>query len=314
MRGGRSSSRAPAAARGDRHLATPDASDGRRRTALSGTASRATSSSAGSGKRKRPGGHRRAESRRAFPTIPAVAGVATLVVAASSALTLNSGLLTMSPAGATGALAAGAPLTLGQLQDERAASADRADRSRREAADTVADARARAEALAADKERAAWALKHDQELQSVRQKAAGVTDEQVFRRVIQWFLPLRSFKLSSGFGQPGVLWANDHTGQDFAAPQGAPIRAVGSGEIIYAAYDGPFGNKVIIRHNDGTETWYCHMSGFEVTGGYVRAGTTIGYVGSTGNSTGPHLHLEVHPGGGDPIDPLPWLRELGLPI
>jgi murein DD-endopeptidase MepM/ murein hydrolase activator NlpD len=241
--------------------------------------------------------------------------VATLVVAASGALTLNSGLLAMSATGAQGALAGGAPLTLGQLQDERAASADRANRSGRDAtADPVADARAKAEARAADRERAAWAQQHDRELRSVRARAAGATDAQVFKRVIQWVLPLSSYKLSSGYGAPGVLWANDHTGQDFAAPMGAPIRAIGAGEITYAGYDGAYGNKIVIRHEDGTETWYCHMSAFEYTGGYVRPGTTIGYVGSTGNSTGPHLHLEVHPGGGDAIDPLPWLRELGLPI
>ena len=56
--------------------------------------------------------------------------------------------------------------------------------------------------------------------------------------------------------------------------------------------------------DDGTEIWYCHQTSFAVSGGEtVRAGELIGYVGSTGNVTGPHLHLEVRPGGGDPVDP-----------
>jgi murein DD-endopeptidase MepM/ murein hydrolase activator NlpD len=201
-------------------------------------------------------------------------------------------------------------LTAGQLQEARAAAAERANRSRR---DAVAAATATQERAAA-RERAAWEQQHSKEIQAAERKAAGATDQQVFARVIKWVLPVRSFRLTAGFGQAGGMWVADHTGQDFAAPMGTPIRAVGDGEIISAAYDGPYGNRIVIRHTDGTETWYCHMSGYAHRSGWVRAGETIGYLGATGNTTGPHLHFEVHPNGGDAIDPLPWLRRLGLPI
>ncbi|HZC25676.1 MAG TPA: M23 family metallopeptidase [Actinopolymorphaceae bacterium] len=287
-------------------------SSNRRRDPLSATASRASTGRATgntAGSRKKPGGHRRVESARAFPKIPALAGVATLVVAASGALTVHSGLISVTGSGHD-VPPAGMALTAGQLQEARAAAAERANRSRR---DAVAAATATQERAAA-RERAAWEQQHSKEIQAAERKAAGATDQQVFARVIKWVLPVRSFRLTAGFGQAGGMWVADHTGQDFAAPMGTPIRAVGDGEIISAAYDGPYGNRIVIRHTDGTETWYCHMSGYAHRSGWVRAGETIGYLGATGNTTGPHLHFEVHPNGGDAIDPLPWLRRLGLPI
>ena len=293
---------------------TPDGGNGR-----ASAPARPGATASAAGKRKKPGGHRRAADRRAFPTIPALAGVATLVAAASGAMTLHSAASTGPD---QGSMPAGIALTVGQLQEARSAAAGRADRSRRggETADPTAEAAASAAARdrAAAKERAAWESARTRELQAIERKAAGATDQQVFERVIQWVLPLRSYRLSSGFGQSGSMWSADHTGQDFAAPMGTPIRAVGDGEIVSAAYDGPYGNRIVLRHDNGTETWYCHMSSYEYRSGYVKAGTTIGYVGSTGNSTGPHLHFEVHPEGGDDsadaIDPLPWLRALGLPL
>ena len=72
-----------------------------------------------------------------------------------------------------------------------------------------------------------------------------------------------------------------------------------------------YGNKIVVTHGDGSESWYAHMSGFERTSGTVAAGDVIGYVGCTGNCYGDHVHLEYHPGGGDAADPLPWLRSNG---
>ena len=128
-----------------------------------------------------------------------------------------------------------------------------------------------------------------------------------------WVLPVDSFRLTAGFGDYG-LWAHSHTGQDFAAPTGTPIRAIGDGRIIFAGYDGAYGNKIVIEHPDGTVTWYAHMSSFVRTDGSVRAGDVIGRIGTTGNTTGPHLHLEVRPGGGEPVPPLTWLREHGVKL
>jgi murein DD-endopeptidase MepM/ murein hydrolase activator NlpD len=91
-----------------------------------------------------------------------------------------------------------------------------------------------------------------------------------------------------------------HKGIDFAAPRGTPIYAAGNGTITYAGRKGGYGKYVQIRHNGTFETAYAHMKGFGRgirRGGRVRQGQIIGYVGSTGRSTGPHLHYEVRRGG-----------------
>ena len=126
-------------------------------------------------------------------------------------------------------------------------------------------------------------------------------------------LPVEHFRLTAGFGEYG-LWASAHTGQDFAAPYGTPVHAIGDGKIIFAGYDGAYGNKIAIQHPDGTVSWYAHMSAFVVRSGQVKAGEVIGRIGTTGNTTGPHLHLEIRPNNGDPIDPLPWLRARHLKV
>jgi murein DD-endopeptidase MepM/ murein hydrolase activator NlpD len=128
----------------------------------------------------------------------------------------------------------------------------------------------------------------------------------------KWVLPVQGYHLTAGFGEYG-LWSHAHTGQDFAAPIGTPVHAVGDGTIIFASYDGAYGNKIAIQHEGGLVTWYAHLSAYDVkVGDKVRAGQLIGRVGDTGNTTGPHLHLEIRPHKDDPIDPMPWLRAHGL--
>ncbi len=129
-----------------------------------------------------------------------------------------------------------------------------------------------------------------------------------------WVLPMGRFTLTAGFGQVSALWGTFHTGQDFAAPSGSPVHAIGAGVIVSAGWDGPYGNKLVIRHPDGTESWYCHLSSFVRTSGPVGVGELIARVGATGNVTGPHLHLEIHPGGGPAVDPLVWLRAHGVSV
>lgn len=120
---------------------------------------------------------------------------------------------------------------------------------------------------------------------------------------------ISGYRITATFGQGGTRWARNHTGTDFAAPMGTPIRTVMKGKVLSAAFNGSYGKQVRVRHEDGTETWYNHMSKLSVTvGETVYAGDQVGAVGVTGNTTGPHLHFEVRPGGGDPIDPMPWLR------
>jgi murein DD-endopeptidase MepM/ murein hydrolase activator NlpD len=125
-----------------------------------------------------------------------------------------------------------------------------------------------------------------------------------------WVLPVVGYHLTGRFGQSSGLWSSTHTGLDFAAPDGTEIRSIGPGEVVSTEYDGAFGNKTVVKLVDGTVLWYCHQNEFGVEPGQrVKPGDLIGYVGSTGNTTGPHLHLEVHPGGGDPVDPEDWLPE-----
>jgi murein DD-endopeptidase MepM/ murein hydrolase activator NlpD len=112
--------------------------------------------------------------------------------------------------------------------------------------------------------------------------------------------------IGDGFGAPrsGHL----HTGVDFPVPYGTPVGAAGVGTTIYAGYNyGGYGNLVVIQHRLGYTTWYAHLSSIATAVGQaVAGGTVIGYVGSTGNSTGPHLHFEVRRYD-TPIDPVPLL-------
>ena len=113
----------------------------------------------------------------------------------------------------------------------------------------------------------------------------------------------------------GGLWSSNHTGLDFAAPTGTPIFAVANGVITETGYAGAYGNQTVETLDDGTEIWYCHQSAIGVNVG--RPGhrwPADRRVGSTGNTTGPHLHLEVRPGGGDPVDPEPrWSTTASSP-
>ena len=126
-------------------------------------------------------------------------------------------------------------------------------------------------------------------------------------------LPLASYRLSAGFGVTGPLWEAEHGGQDFGASMGDRLVAVARGVVAEVAWAGPYGLRTVLELSDGTEVWYCHQADVSVYAGQqVDLAEPIGTVGSTGNSTGPHLHLEVRPAGGTPVDPMEWLRAAGL--
>jgi murein DD-endopeptidase MepM/ murein hydrolase activator NlpD len=104
----------------------------------------------------------------------------------------------------------------------------------------------------------------------------------------------------------GMRWGRMHRGIDIAGPIGTPILAAAAGKVVTAGWaeDG-FGNKVEIQHPDGTITLYAHTSRVLTrAGATVRQGQQIAEMGSTGSSTGPHLHFQIHPGGKDAVDPL----------
>jgi murein DD-endopeptidase MepM/ murein hydrolase activator NlpD len=113
-------------------------------------------------------------------------------------------------------------------------------------------------------------------------------------------------RITDGFGwiPPG----RQHNGVDIPAASGTTVRAAGRGVVAFAGWNaGGYGNLVVIRHRLGFESWYAHLSSVTASvGEAVGGGTRIGYVGSTGHSTGPHLHFEVRHFG-TPIDPVPRL-------
>jgi murein DD-endopeptidase MepM/ murein hydrolase activator NlpD len=116
----------------------------------------------------------------------------------------------------------------------------------------------------------------------------------------------------------GSSWSSGyHTGVDFSASSGTTVKAVGPGTVVSAGWSGAYGNEVVIQHTDGTYSQYAHLSSLSVSSGQsVSGGQQIGLSGSTGNSTGPHLHFEIRtsPNYGSDIDPLAYLRQHGVSI
>ncbi|WP_418958648.1 M23 family metallopeptidase [Streptomyces tritici] len=127
----------------------------------------------------------------------------------------------------------------------------------------------------------------------------------------KFMLPVKLHQLSARYGQSGVNWMSMHTGIDFPVQYGTPVMAATDG-TVRTQWNSAYGNMAIVTAKDGTETWYCHLSTTKIRSGKVKAGDVIAYSGNSGNSTGPHLHFEVRPGGGSTIDPLAWLMSHGL--
>ena len=123
--------------------------------------------------------------------------------------------------------------------------------------------------------------------------------------------PCPGYSVTTHYGESGSNWSSGHhTGTDFAAPAGTDVVAASDGVVIQAGFNGPYGNQIAIQHSDGTVTTYAHLNEINVSvGDEVDAGETIGAVGSTGNSTGPHLHFEVYDASGNRLNPEEWLGD-----
>ncbi|MCM2390909.1 M23 family metallopeptidase [Streptomyces albipurpureus] len=198
-------------------------------------------------------------------------------------------------------------------------------------AGAIATAKAAAEKAAADKAaedakkaaveaKAAAKQKADEEKKKkerARQEAKKKAEAERIAKLAKSFsLPTSSYNLTSRYGQSGSMWSSgQHTGLDFAAPSGTPVKAVSSGTIKAAGWHNSYGYNITLRLNDGTEVLYAHLSSMAASVGQkVGTGQMIGRVGATGNVTGEHLHLEVTTPGGSVIDPLSWLRSKGLTV
>jgi murein DD-endopeptidase MepM/ murein hydrolase activator NlpD len=162
---------------------------------------------------------------------------------------------------------------------------------------TVAEAQVRLEEVAAS--RAARAEAEAEAAEAARPKAV---------------LPVNGARLTSGFGS---RWGTFHYGIDLAAPMQTPEYAAVDGVVLRAGSASGFGLAVYILHDNGDVTVYGHMDKILVKPGqFVEAGETIALLGNRGQSTGPHLHFEVHKGGedGERINPIPWLNARGVQV
>ncbi|EPH43183.1 M23 family metallopeptidase [Streptomyces aurantiacus] len=200
-----------------------------------------------------------------------------------------------------------------QAADEAAAKAKaeaeakaKAAEAKRKAAEAKrkAEAKAKAEARAkAEKEREA------------KERAARAAER---KRLGSYVAPIDGSYVSTGYKTGGAMWSSgSHTGVDFHAASGTQVQAVAAGTVVEAGWGGAYGNNVVIRHNDGTYTQYGHMSSLSVSVGQtVTPGQQIGLSGSTGNSSGPHLHFEARTGPdyGSDIDPVAYLRSHGVNV
>lgn len=150
---------------------------------------------------------------------------------------------------------------------------------------------------------------HSQELANGAAFAQERAQREARLRRPQFVFPARGI-LTSGFG---MRWGTLHGGLDIANSIGTPIYAASDGEVIASGPTPGYGMWVKIRAADGTVTLYGHIDTATVqTGDRVLAGDQIATVGNRGNSTGPHLHFEVHLNGSDKTDPMAWLRERGV--
>ncbi|MFE5733715.1 peptidoglycan DD-metalloendopeptidase family protein [Streptomyces sp. NPDC056528] len=133
-----------------------------------------------------------------------------------------------------------------------------------------------------------------------------------------WVAPVAGGGFSTPYRASGSMWSSGyHTGVDFIASSGTTVRAVGAGTVVSAGWSGSYGNEVVIKHEDGNYSQYAHLSSLSVSAGQsVDGGQQIGLSGSTGNSTGPHLHFEIRttPSYGSDIDPLAYLRQHGVSV
>lgn len=133
-----------------------------------------------------------------------------------------------------------------------------------------------------------------------------------------YIAPLHAEPGNRGFGwriHPIYGYAMPHDGQDYGAPYGASVWSVANGTVTFVGWNGGYGRMVQVKHDTGMSTRYAHLSATHVTHGQrIVQGQLLGDVGSTGLSTGPHLHLEFRLPTGQPVDPMVYLAAVASPL
>ena len=235
-----------------------------------------------------------------LPSLPLVAGVAVLAISAGGAVAASGSDVTALTSGSSLDSSASVGSAAGQALSRRGVVVSRDDNRGTDVEQTDP-----ALVALAEKQMAARAVKLDEMRKEAEKQAAKIKEN-------KWVLPLAVYQITATFGQTG-LWASYHTGLDFNGNTGDPIMAIANGTVTSTGYDGSYGNKTVVTLDDGTEIWFCHQTSIYVSvGDRVTGGEVIGTVGATGHVTGSHLHVEVRPGGGGPVDPFQAFVEHGI--
>lgn len=211
---------------------------------------------------------------------------------------------------------------LGLVADPDAVAAATANRAgarssrdvARDATALIATASASAQRSAAEAQEAATAkAKAAAAAKAAKAEAKKKAAEAALAKARRWVSPVAGYTLTSGYG---MRWGKMHPAQDLACPVGSPVHALSSGTVVFAGWSNEgYGNLVKVRYWDGTVSWMAHNSRLLVSVGEdVAPGQRIAYSGSTGNSTGPHVHLEIHPEDGGAVAPVRWLAKRGVNI
>lgn len=242
-----------------------------------------------------------------------VAGIAALATAgvigatASPALAADSEAVAPSSTGLTQAVA---------LDTTLAAQIDAQAEAQAHQAEVVAKAKAAAKAKA--KAEAEAKRKAEARAKEAREEKARAARAAERARLNAFHLPVAGSHVTTGYQSGGALWSSGtHSGVDFQAASGTSVVAVGAGTVVEAGWGGAYGNNIVLKMKDGTYTQYGHLSSIGVSVGQsVGSGERIGISGSTGNSTGPHLHFEARttPEYGSDMDPVAYLRAHGVQV
>ncbi|MFF1924519.1 M23 family metallopeptidase [Streptomyces sp. NPDC058221] len=206
----------------------------------------------------------------------------------------------------------------GDLADRIAAQADVQQHQADVAAKAKAEAEAKAKKKAEAKARAAAKAKAAARAEKARESKARAARSAERARLGTFQLPVAGSYVSTGYKSSGSMWSSgSHSGIDFHAASGSSVVAVGAGTVVEAGWGGAYGNNIVLRMTDGTYTQYGHLSSIGVSVGQsIGQGQQIGLSGSTGNSTGPHLHFEARttPSYGSDMDPVAYLRAHGVTV
>jgi murein DD-endopeptidase MepM/ murein hydrolase activator NlpD len=237
--------------------------------------------------------------RATAPVVGRAVGVTSIATAASARASRSetrtplASVLT-SPVALSGALAHGIPLT--PFTESAAGGALGTTQATTVASTVATPAGAAVPAAAAT--------------QVAKPATSAVPARVVPKSVTLWVRP-NGGPLSSPFGR---RWGRMHKGIDLAGSYGSSIVAATAGTVYFTGPEQGYGRIIKVQDSDGTQTWYAHMSRYLVKpGDHVQAGQRIAFVGVAGDATGPNLHFEVHVGG-QPVDPLPFLRKHGVRI